>query len=298
MSGSWLFTLGYCAFFLALLFSVALWRKKNRKTRAPFPDNAKLLRGPGETLGRKLAALDEQIVWELLVAFCVPLVVGGALAWIATQLSGIAQTTALITAFVGLLASLIVLIRHLVLGMERWRNTWLGYYGERVVAEALEPLKSGGFRIFHDVPAGDTKAPFNIDHVIVGTSGVFAVETKTRRKGRARAGFAEHQIIYDGQVLAYPWGEDRHGLDQAQRQACWLQSWLEELLGQPIFVQPILTFPGWMVITRAPGDVAVLSPKQIPAAVALPASSAAVLDARQLDLIVRQLDARCRDVEI
>lgn len=298
MSGSWLFTLGYCVFFLALLFSVALWRKKNRKTRSPFPENAKLLRGPGETLGRKLAALDEQIVWELLVAFCLPLVVGGALAWIATQLSGTAQTGALIAAFAGLLVSLVVVIRHLVRGMDRWRNTWLGYYGERVVAEALEPLKSEGFRIFHDVPAGDAKAPFNIDHVIVGPSGVFAVETKTRRKGRARAGFAEHQIIYDGRVLAYPWGEDRHGLDQAQRQARWLQSWLEQLLGQPAFVQPILTFPGWMVITRARGDVTVLNPKQIPAAIALPAHSGPVLDARQLDLIVRQLDARCRDVEI
>jgi len=43
-----------------------------------------------------------------------------------------------------------------------------------------------------------------------------------RRKGRARGGFAEHEIIFDGQVLAYPWGEDRHGLQQAQRQAkCW-----------------------------------------------------------------------------
>lgn len=295
MSGSWIFLIGYCAVFLTLLFAAAVWRKKQRKTRAPFPENAKLLRGPGETLRRKLADLDERAVYELLAAFALPLAVGCALGWIAIHLSGEALVAGLAVASLGLIASLAFVIRHLVRGIERWSNTWLGYIGERVVAESLDELKAQGFRIFHDVPAGDPKNPFNIDHVIVGPSGVFAIETKTRRKGRARAGFAEHQIIYDGQVLAYPWGEDRHGLDQAQRQAVWLQAWLEQLLGRTIRVQPVLTFPGWMVISRGPGAVAVLNPKQIPAAVAL--RGAPVLDGAAIDLVCRQLDARCRDVE-
>ncbi len=293
----WVFLGGYGLVFLALLIGAALWRRKNRKTRAPFPDNAKLLRGPGETLRRKLAALDEQIVYQLLAAFIVPLVVGCALAWIATHISGPAQIIWLVAAMLGLLLCLVLVIRHLVAGIERWRNTWLGYFGERVVAEALEPLKAEGFRIFHDVPAGDATHPFNIDHVVVGSLGVFVIETKTRRKGRARAGFAENQIIYDGHVLAYPWGEDRYGLDQAQRHADWLSTWVEQLLGQPVPVQAILTFPGWMVISRARGEVTVLNPKQIPSAVALPASGKPVLDTRQLDLISHQLDTRCRDVE-
>lgn len=291
----WLFLAGYGAVFLALLTGLFLWRKRNRKTRAPFPENARLLRGPGETLRRKLADLDERSVYEILAALLLPLGVGLVLAHIAIRLDGTAQIIGLLVATLGLLASLVFVIRRLVQGIERWRNTWLGYFGERIVAESLDPLKTEGFRIFHDVPAGDAKNPFNIDHVIVGPSGVYAIETKTRRKGRARAGFAEHQIIYDGQVLAYPWGEDRHGLDQAARQASWLQSWLEQLIGQPVRVHPVLTFPGWMVITRARGAVTVLNPRQIPAAVALHGSPA--LDDRLLDLISRQLDARCRDVE-
>jgi len=295
MSASWLFFIGYGTVFLGLLAGLALWRKKNRKTRAPFPENAKLLRGPGETLRRKLADLDERSTYEVLIAFILPLIVGVGIAQIATHLEGTEQLVGLALATLALLISLVLVIRRLVNGIERWRNTWLGYFGERIVAESLEELKPQGFRIFHDVPAGDTKNPFNIDHVIVGPSGVFAVETKTRRKGRARAGYAEHQIIYDGQVLAYPWGEDRHGLDQAARQAAWLQSSLEQLLGQSVRVQPLLTFPGWMVITRAPGAVTVLNPKQIPAALALRGTPA--LDDRQIDLISRQLDARCRDVE-
>jgi hypothetical protein len=295
MSASWLFLAGYAAVFLALLTGLVRWRKRRRKTRAPFPENARLLRGPGETLHRKLADLDERSVYEILAALVLPLAIGLVLAHIAVRLDGAAQITGLLAAAVGLLASLVFVIRHLVQGIERWSNTWLGYVGERIVAESLEPLKAEGFRIFHDVPAGDHGNPFNIDHVIVGPSGVFAIETKTRRKGRARAGFAEHQIIYDGQVLAYPWGEDRHGLDQAARQAAWLQSSLEQLLGQPVRVHPLLTFPGWMVITRAPGAVTVLNPKQIPAALAVRGNP--VLDERRIDLIARQLDARCRDVE-
>ena len=105
------------------------------------------------------------------------------------------------------------------------------------------------------------------------------------------------EIIYDGKVLAYPWGEDRHGLDQAQRQARWLTDFLGHLLGVAIAVQPILTFPGWMIMRRGTGPVTVLNPREIPAAVLPRASAAPVLSAAQIDLVARQLEARCRDVE-
>jgi len=53
-----------------------------------------------------------------------------------------------------------------------------GFDGERYVGEALTPLVAQGFEIYHDVPFEG----FNIDHVPVGPPGIFAVETKTRRK--------------------------------------------------------------------------------------------------------------------
>lgn len=297
MSASWFFTFGYSALFLTLLVGVALWRKRNRENRAPFPESSRLLRGPGETLRRRLATLDDQIIRQLLFAFVVPLALGGALAWIATRFSGSAQITWLLIAATVLLISLVVGIRNLVVTIDRWCNTWLGQFGERIVAEALEPLKADSFRVFHDVPAGDASAPFNIDHVVVGPTGIFSIETKTRRKGRARAGFAESQIIYDGRALAYPWGEDRHGLDQAQRHATWLRESLQPLLGRPVIVHPILAFPGWQVITRVPGDVTVLNPRQIPALISALANDKPALDPHQVELISRYLDSRCRDVD-
>ena len=192
MPSSWTYVAAYTLFFFGLFFGIAVWRRRSRKERAPFPDNIKLMRGPGESLRKKLAGLDETALLETMFAYALPPVTAGVLVWITTHLLGYAQLAGLITALVGLFASLLIVVRQLLKNIQLWRNTNLGYFGERIVGEALDPLKADGFRVFHDVPAGDGQTPFNIDHVIVGPSGIFAIETKTRRKGRARAGFAEH----------------------------------------------------------------------------------------------------------
>ncbi|HEY0946429.1 MAG TPA: nuclease-related domain-containing protein [Opitutaceae bacterium] len=288
---------GYMLLFLAFVAGTLVWRRHSRKERKPFPDHLKLLRGPGESQRQRLAQLEEATLNRFLLAFLVPVAVGLALLWITTRLTGAAQLIGLIVTGLGLLASMGAVARLLAARIEEWRNRYLGYFGERVVAEALDPLKTHGFRVFHDVPAGDAKAPFNIDHVVAGPSGVFAIETKTRRKGSTRAGFAEHEIIFDGEKLLYPWGEDRHGLDQAQRHARWLEQWLSQLLGQRVPVKPVLTFPGWTVVQQARGPIEVLAPRQIPALVAAPGESAAPLSRDQLDLVAHHLEDRCRDVE-
>ena len=50
-----------------------------------------------------------------------------------------------------------------------------------------------------------------------------------------------------------------------------------------------------MILRRGAGIVAVLNPREIPAAVVL--RGAPALTADQIDLVARQLEARCRDVE-
>ena len=293
----WLAALAYSALFFSLFAGLAFWRHRSRKTRAPFPENTRLLRGPGETLRRRLADLDERSTLEALVMLGLPLLAAAALGAIVTQLPASAQLVALPLAVLAVLGVLYFAARRLVAGIDQWRNVYLGCFGERIVGEALEPLKAQGCRVFHDVPCADGKTTFNIDHVVVGPSGIFAIETKTRRKQhqRPREGVAADKIIFDGQVLAFPWGEDRHGLEQAARQARWLEDSLAVLLGRRTPVQPILTFPGWFIIRRATGTVAVLNPKEISAAVA--PRGAPALAAAEIDLIARQLDARCRDVE-
>jgi len=297
------FAFGYVASLLGLLWVLLFFRRRSRQERAPFPENTRLLRGPGESLRRKVSELDEKILNELGLAFVLPAGAFGVFLYLAIQLQGAAG---LLCAALGLLALVTVMflcVRRLGAHLDRRRNTALGAFGERIVAEHLEPLKAAGHRVFHDLPAGDPSAgsdaaPYNIDHVVVSPSGVFAIETKTRRKGRARVGFMAHEIIYDGRALAYPWGEDQYGLDQARHQAEWLAGFLQRQLGRPIPVQALLVFPGWMIIRKGRGAVNVLNPKELPAAIAPAAGCPAALDAEGMDLVARQLEARCRDVEL
>ncbi|MEY2879740.1 MAG: hypothetical protein RLZZ15_2120 [Verrucomicrobiota bacterium] len=278
--------------FFAAIFLLRLWR---RRDRWPFPDRFRLLRGPGESQVRLLRRLDDRMFLAFGAALAAPLFAATAFLWIATRLEGVAQLLVALATLAALVALLVVTARWLVARMTEAGNRHLGLFGERVVAEALDPLKAAGCRVFHDVPCGDAHAPFNIDHVLVGPGGVFVIETKTRRQGRSRAGFAAHEIIFDGNVLAYPWGEDRHGLDQAVRHARWLEDWLSSLLARRTPVRPLLAFPGWTIISRGSGAVTVLSPKEIPAAVAPRGADA--LDRREIEMVAAQLEARCRDVE-
>ena len=75
-----------------------------------------------------------------------------------------------------LIPSLVLKRRKLFKRLREARN------GERVVAEHLNQLIAEGYTVFHDVPCGFKKGKkmlFNIDHLLVGKKGIFAVETKT-----------------------------------------------------------------------------------------------------------------------
>ena len=121
-----------------------------------------------------------------------------------------------------------------------------------------------------------------------------SIETKTRRKGRAREGFKDHEVTYDGTQLIWPWAEDRFGLQQAQNEAKWLTEWVEIMLGLKITAKPILALPGWFVKVTARGPVNVVNPKNL--AIAIKGRGQVELTAEHIDLIARQLDNICRDV--
>jgi hypothetical protein len=298
--------------FLALLAGVTLLEVIAKDIRRPFPSEQKLLRETGHSLRRKLSDLDRRLARQLLVFVTTGVSPLMSLAIHARSRERDPLETRLDQLILGILVLVVIFALGAVISYARQRrNLTLGLLGERIVAEHLEPLKATGHRVFHDLPAGDLptshKTPYNIDHVVVGPSGVFAIETKTRRKGRARVGFMADEIIFDGRALAYPWGEDRHGLDQARRQADWLAEFLQRELGRPVPVQPLLVFPGWAIIRKddaAQNPVNVLSPRELPTAIERPADAGHTgfavppLDAATIDLVSRQLEARCRDVEL
>jgi len=128
--------------------------------------------------------------------------------------------------------------------------------GERIVAEHLNQLIADGYTVFHDVPCGFKKGKkmlFNIDHLLVGKKGIFAVETKTMRKVKGK----KDELVFDGQQLLRFGKPLKHDpIAQAMRQAKWLHDELFEATDKRLDITPVVTFPGWYIVRKTP-------PKQI-----------------------------------
>ncbi len=290
---SWLAVVAYILLFFAVAAGALILRGKWGNQRPP--ERFKLLRGPGEGQRRTADRIEQSLLyWMIGTAMAPPLIasvlvqtlphVGRSLVW--TQLGAIVVVFA-----GGLILSGIVLYRRLA----RWRNEHLGYLGERSVAERLDPLVREGYRIFHDIPAEGRKKDFNIDHVTVGPTGVAIIETKTYRKRRGRPDRKEHEITFDGRCLQFPWGDGDAEIRQAIAAAEWLSKWLKQRLGQDISAKPILTFPGWYVREAPSKELRVVNSKILPDVIR--GRDIRVLTEDQIDLIARQLDSLCRDVE-
>src|ERR1700759_800332 len=98
----------------------------------------------------------------------VPILVGSGLL-LAMQSTGFATPgtrmgLALAAALVLVIAGAWYLAKEAI----RRGNHHLGWFGERIPPEDLEPLKTQGWRIFHDVPGERGGHEFNVDHVLVG----------------------------------------------------------------------------------------------------------------------------------
>ncbi len=140
------------------------------------------------------------------------------------------------------------------------RSYRIGFEGERITAQNLTPLFCRGYYVFHDIPMGD----YNVDHVVVGPNGVFAIESKARRK-RKSAGTERARVVYDGRSLHYPEvPPETYGLEAAVSRAQGLEKWLSSAVGEKISVWPILALPGWYVQRTRKGNPPVMNPKSIP----------------------------------
>jgi len=284
---------GYFIAFMVIIAGFFVWRTGRRKERPP--EKFKLLRAPGETQRRRVQQADENLFFYFFGGAFVPLLVGWVVLlgarYLPMHIVLIGAALAVISFFASTICSVVLLFRFL----RRRRDDLLGYLGERAVAEHLEPLRADGFRLFHDVPAQGRQKTFNIDHVAIGPTGVAVIETKTRRKKKGRQGFEEHVVTYDGKRLIWPWGEDTCGIAQVCAEADWLREFIEKRTRLRIDPKAILAFPGWLVKERVVAAFRVANHKVVPSIIAQ--WKPQPLSPEQIDLISRQLDERCRDVE-
>jgi hypothetical protein len=134
----------------------------------------------------------------------------------------------------------------------------LGRDGEKIVGEQLECLREQGAQVLHDVPGEG----FNLDHVVISTHGIYAIETKTRTKPSSKA----RVVVYGDSLTVAGHAPDRNPIEQVTAAARWLEGTLQQSTGRRFFVRGVVVFPGWYVEQKGPrGDVWVLEPKALPA---------------------------------
>lgn len=233
-----------------ILYGLFCWHGSRRiNVRSPLTRN--LLRSPGQFLIKQTEDLTLDLECHTVMMAVMPLLLYSS--YLSLRYFGAAaeaRHTWVIYALLGVAST--VYYGHKICGLLTQRQAYrLGLDCEMAVGQELNNLMSEGYRVYHDVPGQG----FNIDHVLVGHNGVFAVETK----GRSKPVTGSVTVVYDGRTLRFPDRITTDYLDQARRQAKWLSRQLCEITGEAVPVQPVLVVPGWYVERARRGDVLVLN---------------------------------------
>lgn len=278
------------AVLMAILGPMAAWKRARRRARRS-PLVTHLLRSPGESLRNEI----DEINFDLaaLVVYTPLIVVLVFASHVSTSYIGGQPETLFRYALssvlgVGTLGFGFIKIARLA---RRRADLQIGYEGEVAVAQELSLLMQQGALVFHDVPGEG----FNIDHVVVGPHGTYAIETKARTKPRRDMGKDDARVVFDGKVLAFPTWRETDPVEQAARQAKWLSTWLTSAVGEPVDVRGGLALPGWFVERTARSDVAVFNPKSTQ--FLMKGWLRERVPDHLMKRIAHQLDQRCRDVE-
>jgi hypothetical protein len=224
-----------------------------KRTRSPL--KARALRNPGEYLGQEIKRLQiEDIGSYIMIGMVFAFL--AVFEWLRFLLKWPPQpklftVSALLVCFFAWIK-----VRQI---RRRVRILRQAEEGEKAVGQYLEPLREKGYKVLHDIVAGS----FNLDHVLIGPSGVYVIETKTISKPNGREGVVE----YDGEkVTVAGFSPDRDPIIQAKAESQWLEDFIKESTGKSFRVRSVVLYPGWFVNKQPKGsEVWVLNPKALPA---------------------------------
>jgi hypothetical protein len=274
-----------------LLAAVRIWRwlEEARGLRTPIRD--KLLRPPGESARRNIEETDDKIMDTLICFLGFPAV--ALVSYLSSNGTAPRHIPNFWTIILALLAGGFVLLVERLISLVQQRDHWrLSFSSERLVGEELNKLLADGCQVFHDFPLGENS---NLNHIVVAPSGVYAIRSYAKRKHASSATQKAHEVLYNGASLQFPEGSDSDAIKHAAKQAEQLGKFLGESAKIAIKPKAIVTLPGWYVITKTAGDVAVLNPKLVDLTIL--GGDSPELSADQIKQISRQLEQKCRDVE-
>jgi hypothetical protein len=277
-----------------LLLAMVIDRRRRKQIEKP-PQTEKLLRPPGYSLSIRLDETIEKILNAMLSACALCSFAGVSIIATVQLLAAHASVLWLAPVFALLAGFSVAGVWATIRAFRRFReaqNIRLGLRGEQAVAEVLHEVADSGFRAFHDLP-GD--GDWNIDHVAVGTRGVFLIETKARRRRPSRNEQPEHIVVFDGKTLQFPSGYDAEAVPQAERNARWLSNHLTKKTGEGVAIQPLIVLPGWFV-EQGKGNFNVKAMNAAYLAGFLRREDEK-LEPAQVRRIITALDEKCRTLE-
>jgi hypothetical protein len=243
-------------YILALHFLRTSSRLKKRPT--PFTEN--VLRAPGQSLVNQLDGLNEDIGLNVRLLITIPFIFYSAyISYLFFYQRDFSPLVVQILAGFGATITIFYLVKTLKL-IKRRRIIRLGYESDITVGQELNQLVLDGNYVYHDFPADE----FNIDHIVVGHSGIFVVETKGRSKPTPHNRHQDATVEYNGKVLNFPDGDDFQIIEQAEQRASWLSNWISSAIGEPVAARAIVALPGWLVKRTSPDGISVVNPKQFP----------------------------------
>lgn len=280
----------YLALLLLPFASIHLVRKRiEAKHRSPL--SQMLLRGPGETLRNELDNSRTLLLTYMILLSSLPLLIFSthiSISYFGGEKESVFRIATSVAFGVGIIIKYSFAIRKLVGKIKILR---LGYEGELAIAQELNLLMRSGAYVFHDFPAEG----FNIDHVIISSKGVYAVETKCRMKNNMNRGAVDATVVFDKHMLQFPGRSETEPLEQAVRQARWLEKWLSGAVGESVKVKPVLALPGWKIDRKGRSDIVIISGRN--AAAVFEKLYHDNLSDEMIKRIAHQVEQRCRDVK-
>jgi hypothetical protein len=253
------FTWVLLAAMLALTIAcLALFRKKVLLTRHRLVLAETQPRVPGQSCLEVLDGFEQRIGRRILPLLCLPVLIYAVLVLqqALTRQGPSISLPVIGLAFMVLIPTLYLKLAPLFIDYGKAR---LRYAGELAVAQALGPPKAGSYRVYHGVSADQ----FSIAHLVVGTSGIFAVETLARSLPRSSRANAPPTAEYDGRAIHFPDGTDSEIIQKAEHNADLLSQWLSRFAGEPLAARAMVVVPGWLIKRTSSDGIPVVNPGQL-----------------------------------
>jgi len=229
-----------------LVLSIARLQRRGRRS----PLNENILRVPGHSVRRTQTSNVFDVMGNLLGVMWFPFLGYAAYKSGNLNIYVVAMPTVLMTVwfFYRAVNTFGLAIRlHLALD------------AETTTGQELNLLMRDGAWVFHDIPYQYG----NIDHVIIGSGGVYAVETKGISKPTDnKKSSSENSVVrIEREELILPHARTGQPIQQAKTHAKWLRNEIHRRFGLSTPVRAVVALPGWMVKGGFDGDCWVVNPK-------------------------------------